>query len=67
MLVLTRKRQEEISIGGSVRITVIAVQGSRVRLGIEAPDDVPILRAELCAAEFDFEHRERVLGQTEDR
>lgn len=53
MLVLTRKIGERIRIGGDVVLTVLEVAGQRVRLGIEAPDAVPIVRAELqtaCAA-----------------
>jgi carbon storage regulator len=47
MLVLSRKRSERILIGNSIRITVVRVDGNQVRLGIEAPEATPILRAEL--------------------
>ena len=47
MLVLSRKLQEEILIGDQIRIKIIDVQGGRVRLGIEAPHDVVIHRAEV--------------------
>ncbi len=47
MLVLTRKKSEVIHIGDDVTIKVIDVRGKTVRLGIEAPGDVSILRAEL--------------------
>ena len=47
MLVLTRKVNQKIRIGSDIWITVIRVQGRSVRLGIEAPEDVSILRAEL--------------------
>ncbi len=47
MLVLSRKRAERIVIGSSIRITVVRVDGNQVRLGIEAPDTLPIVRAEL--------------------
>lgn len=47
MLVLSRREQEQILIG-PVTITVVAIEGtSRVRLGIEAPEDVVIRRAEV--------------------
>jgi carbon storage regulator len=49
MLVLSRKVQEEIVIGDGIRIKVIDVQGNRVRLGIEAPHDIPVHRAEVSA------------------
>ena len=47
MLVLTRKRGELIQIDGNILVTVISVQGNRVRLGIEAPPNVLVLRDEL--------------------
>jgi len=47
MLVLSRKQNEEILIGDSVCIKVIGVFGNKVRLGISAPDQVAIRRAEL--------------------
>ncbi len=49
MLVLTRKVGEKIMIGHSIVITVIEVDRGRIRLGIEAPDYVPILRKELLS------------------
>lgn len=47
MLVLTRKQSERIKIGPDVYITVVRVQGERVRIGIEAPSDLRIVRTEL--------------------
>ena len=47
MLVLSRKEQEHIRIGEDVRISVISIRGGKVRLGIDAPDDVVILREEV--------------------
>ncbi len=47
MLVLSRKPQEKIRIGDSIVVTVLALKGNSVRLGIEAPQDVRIVRAEL--------------------
>jgi carbon storage regulator len=47
MLVLTRKRSESIVIGNDIRITVLLVSGGKVRLGIEAPDSLGIVRQEL--------------------
>ena len=51
MLVLTRKVDEQIIIGGGIRITVYRLAGNRVSLAIEAPDDVRILRGELVERE----------------
>jgi carbon storage regulator len=49
MLVLSRKRSEQIWIGSTIRITVVKLEGNQVRLGIEAPGKLPIVRAELIA------------------
>lgn len=50
MLVLSRKKDERIVIGGNIVITVIDVRGDKVRLGIEAPSDVPVHRQEIYDA-----------------
>jgi len=47
MLVLSRKIEEMIVIGGEVRISVLSIRGRHVRLGIEAPADVAIDREEI--------------------
>lgn len=47
MLVLSRKPREAILVGDNVWITVLDVRGSVVRLGIEAPREVPVMRGEL--------------------
>ena len=47
MLVLSRKVGEQIVIGRGVTVAVLAVNGQRVRLGVVAPDDVSIHRAEV--------------------
>jgi carbon storage regulator len=47
MLVLSRKLNERIKIGDSIVLTVVKIQGSNVRLGIEAPPEVDVLRDEL--------------------
>ena len=47
MLVLSRKPGEKIHVGSSITITLVHVQGSRVRIGIEAPADVAVVRSEL--------------------
>ena len=50
MLVLTRKIGEKITIGDNICVTLVDIDQNRVRLGIEAPQDVKIFRAELDAA-----------------
>jgi carbon storage regulator len=47
MLVLSRRESEQIKLGNSIMLTVVKVAGDRVRLGITAPSDVVVLRAEL--------------------
>ena len=47
MLVLSRKLGEVLVIGNSITVTVVAVDGDRVRLGIVAPAEVPIHREEI--------------------
>jgi len=47
MLVLSRKESEKIMLGDSIVLTIVRVSGDRVRLGIEAPSDMLILRKEL--------------------
>jgi carbon storage regulator len=47
MLVLSRRATERIRLGDSIVVTVVRVDGDRVRLGIEAPADVLVLREEL--------------------
>lgn len=46
MLVLTRKLTEEIAINGHIKIKVLSIQGNRVKLGIDAPEEVSIVRVQ---------------------
>jgi carbon storage regulator len=50
MLILQRKAGESLVIGEDITVTVISVDGGRVRLAISAPKDTPILRSELVVA-----------------
>jgi carbon storage regulator len=47
MLVLTRKSNQSIMIGDDVEISVLSVSGEKVRIGIQAPRDVPVFRREV--------------------
>jgi carbon storage regulator len=47
MLVLTRKLMEKLYIGDEICVTVVRLEGGQVRLGIDAPRDIPVVRAEL--------------------
>lgn len=50
MLVLSRQRDESIIIGDNIVITVVDIRGDKVRLGIEAPKEVPVHRREVYEA-----------------
>jgi carbon storage regulator len=48
MLVLTRRVSEKFIIGNNIVITIVRVEGGQVRVGIDAPRDVSIVRAEIA-------------------
>lgn len=50
MLVLSRKRNEQIVIADNIVITIVEIRGDKVRLGIEAPKSVPVHRKEVYEA-----------------
>jgi carbon storage regulator len=58
MLVLTRKLLEKLYIGDDICVTVVRLEGGQVRLGIDAPREVTVVRAEL------LDDRHRPKGQT---
>ncbi|AFM42735.1 carbon storage regulator CsrA [Desulfosporosinus acidiphilus SJ4] len=62
MLVLTRKLNETIKIGDDIEITVVAISGDTVRIGIEAPREVRVLRSEVYG-EIQRQNREAVTGE----
>lgn len=47
MLVISRKVGEKVHIGGTIVLTIVAIEGQRIRLGVEAPTNVRVLRGEL--------------------
>jgi carbon storage regulator len=47
VLILTRRSNERIFIGDDIVLSILAIEGNRVKLGIDAPKDVPILREEI--------------------
>jgi carbon storage regulator len=47
MLVLTRKSNQSIMIGDEIEVSVLSVMGDKVRIGIRAPQDVPVFRTEI--------------------
>ena len=63
MLVLSRMRDEVIRIGDELTITVIDIRGDKVRLGIEAPKEVPVHRQEV----YEAIQRERTQSDSEEK
>ena len=61
MLVLSPHRDESIMIGDNIIITVVDVRGDKVRLGIDAPTDIPVHRQEV----YDAIQRERAKDRDE--
>ncbi|MEZ6056750.1 MAG: carbon storage regulator CsrA [Planctomycetaceae bacterium] len=60
MLVLSRHRDESIMIGDDIVITIVDIRGDKVRLGIQAPTDVPVHRQEI----YDAIQREKSQGKS---
>ena len=56
MLILSRNPQETIVIGGQIRVTVLSVKGSQVRIGIDAPRTIEVHREEI----YERIERERI-------
>jgi carbon storage regulator len=65
MLVLTRKAKQQIQIGPNVTITILQIKGQAVRVGIEAPKDVTVLRSELAKHLLDSEFNPTVAAAVE--
>jgi carbon storage regulator len=47
MLVLTRKKNDSLIINDNIEITILAIDGDQIKIGIKAPKEVPILRKEI--------------------
>lgn len=61
MLVLSRKKNESIVIDNDITIVVVEIRGDKVRLGVEAPKEVPVHRREV----FDAIHRNELADRTD--
>ena len=70
MLVLTRKSNQSIMIGDDIEVSVLAIMGEKVRIGIEAPRKVPVFRKEVYLEikldETEGDQREAVAKALED-
>ncbi len=64
MLVLTRKSNQSIMIGDDIEVSVLAIVGEKVRIGIQAPRDVPVFRKEVYL-EIQDENAEAAKQQTD--
>src|SRR5450759_2488542 len=71
MLILTRKIGESILVGDNIRIVVLEIRGRQIRLGIEAPADIVVLREEIVqrladenlrAASFNYQGGQRAVN-----
>jgi len=65
MLVLSRKKQEQIVIDKDILVTVVDIRGDKVRLGVDAPKDVPVHRKEVHTAIKREEVRTQSSGESE--
>ena len=66
MLVLTRKSNQSIMIGDDIEVTVLSIMGEKVRIGIQAPRDVPVFRREVYL-EIQQERRNLADGEGDAR
>ena len=66
MLVLSRKLGEKIYIGENICITVVDIDRGKIRLGIEAPRDIPIYRQELLPLNQQQQQQQQAQGQKPD-
>ena len=67
MLVLTRKSNQSIMIGDEIEVSVLAVSGEKVRLGIDAPKSVPVFRKEVYVEIQDGRREEERNRRTVDQ
>jgi carbon storage regulator len=64
MLVLSRKLGEKIVIGDNIVVTVVKIDRNQIRIGIEAPPDVPVYREEILPERAPSESKETPLLQS---
>ena len=64
MLVLSRKRQESIRISDDIVVTVLAIHGNKVQVGIQAPAEIPVHRMEVFQAISRLPSRPRAVSHS---
>jgi carbon storage regulator len=47
MLILTRRPGESLHVGDNIKITILAVQGKQIKIGLDVPEDIPVYREEV--------------------
>ncbi len=67
MLVLSRKKNESIVINDDITIVVVEIRGDKVRLGVEAPKEVPVHRREVQSVELHNHGRDQVLSAQDEK
>lgn len=63
MLILTRRIGESVHIGDDIRLTVLGVRDSQVRIGINAPKEIPVHREEIY---YRIKHEQEMRGATQE-
>ena len=66
MLVLTRKSNQSIMIGDEIEVSVLAIMGEKVRIGIEAPRSIPVFRKEVYLEIQQDQPREKDRKEVDD-
>jgi carbon storage regulator len=61
MLVLTRKSNQSIMIGDDIEVSILSIMGEKVRVGIQAPRDIPVFRREVY---LEIQQENRAAGST---
>jgi carbon storage regulator len=64
MLVLSRQRDQSIMIGEDIVVTIVDIRGDKVRLGIDAPEEIPVHRREVYEA---IQQEKRLAGQPQPK
>lgn len=64
MLVLSRYKNEKVQIGNDITVKILSIEDGKVRLGFDAPKEIPILRCELIADEIETTIYESSQGGT---
>jgi carbon storage regulator CsrA len=67
MLVLTRKTKQQIQIGENIVVTILQVRGQTIRVGIEAPRDVRVVRSEIADVPVEKAEQQTIVGKASIR